>query len=236
MQQLVMQPAGYPVLGGYRRARHVIDYSIALTRTGKNYYDSKSSIPAGYRMSTAAEELAIQLGLEKAGQDPRQVEAFNDILAINNNDWHAWQWTETGLCVPEGRDPNKYQTDSHGRKYWARIVLIGNERVGEIIVPQGGGRVIVEWDEVFGLPKTTEDITWPHTPYTTHFWFDENPIKDSTSGPSEAAVGRRACWFPDGGGWCFAVDASYGRRLAGPDAGFRQVCGPLPENKVFYLF
>src|SRR3989338_4826980 len=85
----------YPTLGNtYTRAAYPIEFSNRLVRTGKNYYDSE---PANDRMSTAAEELAMQLGLEKAGQDPRNAEAFNDLFGRNNpHDYDPhdciWQW------------------------------------------------------------------------------------------------------------------------------------------------
>jgi hypothetical protein len=125
--------------GGYE-----IDHASKLVRTGKNYYDSKAQIPEGHRMSTAGEELAIQLAIERAGKDPRKAEVFNDLFGRKNGGWYAWQWTETGLRVPKGRKADKYETDPQGRKYWVREVLEGNEAVGEILVPEGGGRLVAE--------------------------------------------------------------------------------------------
>lgn len=231
MEKLVMQPASssYRSLGtSYQSAGHSIEYFPILTITGKDYYDSRAGIPSDQRMSTAAEELAIQLGLERAGQDPRTAEAFNDLFARNDSHRYVWQWTETGLRVPEGRDPTKYETDAHGRKYWARELLIGNNAVGEVLVPEGNGRVAVEWDEVFGLPKITEDIVWPHTPYTTHFFFNKNPELRAPSIYQDVGVFRHD-WHLDKGESCISVDAAYERWDLGLFHGFRPVRGSLPE-------
>ena len=63
----------YPTLGvAYKHAGGDVNYSRGLVRTGKHYYDSKAEIPEGMRMSTAGEELAIQLALERAGKDPEK--------------------------------------------------------------------------------------------------------------------------------------------------------------------
>ncbi|MBI4177057.1 MAG: hypothetical protein HY516_01710, partial [Candidatus Aenigmarchaeota archaeon] len=140
---------------------------------------------------------------------------------------HIWQWTETGLRVPKGRDPRKYETNGQGEKYWVRELLIGSDTVGEILVPEGNGRVVVEWDEVSGLPRVTEDIAFPHKPYTTHFWFNVNPGKDGVSGYQDVAVERRSGWLHDVAEWCLDVDASYARSDADSDGGFRPVRGSL---------
>ena len=233
MGKLVMQPASstYPSIGtAYERGGHTVDYSPRLVRTGKNYYDSKAAISNG-RMSTAAEELAIQLGIEKAGQDPRTAGVFGDLFARNDSKTYVWQRTETGLRVPKGRDPDKYETDSKGRKYRARTVLIGDEEVGEILVPEGAGRVVVEWDEVFGLPRTTDNIDFPHNPYTTHFWFNKSHGKYNKSGHYDIAVVRRSCWGRDEGERCLVVAANVGRGSAFSGGGFRPVRGSMSEIK-----
>ncbi|MBI2583241.1 MAG: hypothetical protein HYW25_01115 [Candidatus Aenigmarchaeota archaeon] len=216
----------YPALGAaYRHEGSSIDYSPWLVRTGKNYYGSKAEIPEGIRMSTAAEELALQLALEKAGNDPRNAEVFNDLFARNEEKYYAWQWTETGLRVPKGRKPDAYETDAQGRKYWQRILLIGDQEIGDFPVPEGNGMVIVEWDEVSGLPRVTEQIAYPHEPYTTHFWFNPNPDKDKLSGHYDVAIGRRGAWPHGVDARCLSVDASYGRWDADSDGGLPPCSG-----------
>lgn len=149
-----------------------------------------------------------------AKQDPREAMIFDDIFGRNASKWHALQWTETGLRVPNGMDSDKYETDVNGNKYWERIVLHGNEEIGRILVPEGGGRLVAEW-QFYGIPGKTIEADWPHKPYTTHFWFD--PTKQNV------AVIRRNTWHPDAGERCFDVDASHTRAYANPDAGFRLV-------------
>jgi len=231
-ERLVLQPASstYQTLGNaYKHSGSIVKYSGSLRRTGKKYYDSKAEIPEGLRMSTAAEELAIQLALERADNDPRKAKAFDDLFAKDNDKIYMWQWTETGLRVPKGRKADAYETDAQGRRYHPRIVLIGDQEVGEILVPEGNGRVAVEWDEVFGLPRVTEDIAYPHEPHTTHFWFNSTPDKDSKSGNYDVAVGRGGGWPRVEGGWCLAVAASCGRWDASSVDGFRPVQGSFPE-------
>ncbi|MBI4167737.1 MAG: hypothetical protein HY515_02155 [Candidatus Aenigmarchaeota archaeon] len=229
---LILPPASsiHPTLGiVYRPAGHRIEYFTTMTRTGKNYYDSEVGISDDSRMSTAAEELAIQLDLEKTHQDPRKAAAFDDLFGRNDSHWYAWQWTKTGLRVPNGQDPTEYETDRQGRKYWVREVLAGNEVVGKIPVPEGNGRVVVEWDEVFGIPRATKEIGWPHRRYTTHFRFNPNPKKDDTSGHYDVAVGRRSGWPHDVMDRCLVVSADFERSLANSDDGFRTIRGSLPK-------
>src|SRR3989338_8273112 len=160
------------------------------------------------RMSTAGEELDIQLAIERAGEDPRKAGVFDDLFARGPDKIYMWQWTETGLRVPKGRKADAYETDAQGRKYWVRIGLVGDQEVGEILVPEGYGRLVAEWDEVSGIPRVTiENRDFPHKPYTTHFWFNSTPDKDSTSGHYDVAVGRRSNWLHDAGEWCLSVDA-----------------------------
>src|SRR3989344_5903137 len=231
-ERLVLQSASYTyqTLGAaYKHSENTVKYSGSLRRTGKNYHDSKAEIPEGLRMSTAGEELAIQLALERAGKDPRKAKVFDDLFSRGSDKIYMWQWTETGLRVPKGRQADAYETDGEGRKYFPRIVLIGDQEVGEILVPEGGGRVAVEWDEVFGLPRVTEDIAYPHEPHTTHFWFNSTSDKDSKSEHYDVAVERRSVWHRGGDGRCLGVDASYGRWDALSGGGFRPVQGSFPE-------
>ena len=108
--------SSYPTLGAnYKQGGYEVDHASKLVRTGKHYYDSKAEIPEGLRMSTAGEEFAIQLALERAGQDPRKAEVFNDLFGRKNGGWYAWQWTETGLRVPKGREAGNYETDAQGK-------------------------------------------------------------------------------------------------------------------------
>ncbi len=224
--------SSYPTLGAnYKQGGYEIDHANRLVKTGRHYYDSKAEIPEGLRMSTAGEELAIQLAIERAGEeDTRKAKIFDDLFARGPDKVYMWQWTETGLRVPKGREASKYETDVHGRKYWARIVLDGDKEIGEILVPEGGGRLAAEWDEVFGVPRVTlESQDFPHKPYTTHFWFNATPNLDGTSGHYDVAVGRRG-WHHDVGEGCLHVDAIFRRLDAYSNDGFRLVRGSGPEG------
>ena len=224
--------SSYPTLGAtYKQGGYEVDHASRLVRTGKHYYDSKAEIPEGIRMSTAGEELAIQLALERAGKDTRKAKVFDDLFARGPDKVYMWQWTETGLRVPTDREAAKYETDAQGRKYWARIVLDGDKEVGEILVPEGVGRLAAEWDEVFGIPRVTiENQDFPHKPYTTHFWFNATPSLDSTSGHYDVAVGRRCDWRRGVGEGCLGVVANCRRLDADSGGGFRLVRGSGPEG------
>ncbi len=216
--------------GSYKHSGHEIEYSPNLVWTGKN--------PTEGRVSTADEELAIQLGLERAGIDPRQAKVFDDLFARNKSHVYIWQRTETSLRVPKGYDPNTYQTDDQGRKYWVREVLIGDNVVGEVLVPEGHGRVVPYsknpedvWDMVFGLPRITSDSVndRKYGNHTTHFGFNENPWKDNTSGHKDVAVWRGSGWLLGGDEGCLVVGAPYERWGALSYVGFRPVRGSLPD-------
>ncbi len=232
-KRLFVTPASssYPVLRvAYKRDGYEVDYTDQLVMTDKHYHDSKAEIPEGLRMSTAGEELVIQLALERAGKDPRKANVFDDLFARGPDKIYLWQWTETGLRVPQGRKADKFKTDAQGRKYWAMIVLDDDKEVGEVLVPEGGGRLVAEWDEVFGIPRVTiENQDWPHKPYTTHFWFNSTPNVDNRSGHYDVAVVRWSVWRRDVDEGCLDVVASYGRLDALSHGGFRPVVrGSLP--------
>ncbi len=291
-ERLIIPPVSsiYPALGvAYENGGYEINHAGLLVRTGKHYYYSKAEIPAGFRMTTAGEELAIQIPYEIVAKilertdvkdvlaaksytdikqilesyakttseksaiqyvfdaesesiqqtidekdkliiDPRKAKVFDDLFARGPDEIYMWQWTETGLRVPKGREAGKYETDAQGRKYWARIVLDGDKEIGEIFVPEGDSRLVAEWDEVFGVPRVTiENMGFPHKPYTTHFWFNATPNLDSTSGHYDVAVERWGYWHRDVDGGCLGVGASYWRLTAGSADGFRLVRGSLPE-------
>ena len=108
--------------------------------------------------------------------------------------------------------------------------LVGDQEVGEILVPEGYGRLVAEWDEVSGIPRVTiENRDFPHKPYTTHFWFNSTPDKDSTSGHYDVAVGRWSFWRRVADEGCLDVFADYRRLDAHSGIGFRLVRGSGPE-------
>jgi len=235
---IVPASVNYPGIGRYSHDGGQIKYSPKLTKTGENYYNSKKELPDGFRMSTAAEELAIQLYEETSGRDPRKAEAFDDFFARNEDEWHAWQWTETGLRVPKGYEADKREKDTQGRIFYPRIVLIGDEEVGEVLVPEGNGKVVPYssvpeevWDTVFGIPRVTSDkkSDMKLDNHTTHFYFNTNPSKDSRSGEYDVAVARGSDWLRDGRAGCLHVYAFCGRWDVLSAGSFRPVQGSLPE-------
>ena len=225
----------YPSLGvAYRQNGYEFLYSDRVVHIPHHdFYFLQAfleTLGGGRGMSTAAEELAIQLELERSAEDPRNAKAFDDLFARNDDQRYIWQWTATGLRVPKGRKPNAYEVDKHGRKYWVRILVIGNSEVGEVLVPEGNGRVVPHtpevpdvWDEVTGLPTITEPLKWPHNPYTTHFWFDPNL--------EEVAVGRGSREHSQAGS-CLDVLADCPRLGSAEYTGVRLVQRLLPELKV----
>jgi len=233
-KEMQIKPAtsSYQSLGAeYGRPVYPIKYSPSLTRTRKDYYNSREEAPGGSRVSLASEELAIQLGIERAGKDPREAAVFRDLFGKNKDSWYAWQWTDTGLRIPKGHKPDKHETDPQGRKYFPRIVLIGDAEEGEVLVPEGSGRVVVDWDETFGIPRVTSNREGDMKPdnHTTHFWFDPSPRKDDRTGRYDVAVARRGRWRHDVHERCLRVGADCGRWAADDFDGVRHVQGSLPE-------
>ncbi len=241
--------------GKYTHPAHSFRYSPRLTGTRQNYYDSKEQIPEGYRMSTAAEELAIQLGLERADQDPRKSPMFDILFGFHYMSptvGSLWQWTGTGLRVPNGWENGRHQKDAKGNKQYPRIVLIGDQEVGEATVP-GDGECVVEWNEVFGIPSLTiseYDATDPKKRiryfyfnidsnvnerivrnHTTHFYFNPNPNVDERTGRQDVAVGRGSIWRIGDHDGCLAVRAYYNRWYETSNNSFRLVQGSVPATE-----
>ena len=196
-----------------------------------NYYDVKKSLPTGVRMSTAEEELNIQLGYERAKKDPRKdAPEFYDNFAKNIDKKYIWSWTETGLRVPKGWDDGRI--DKLTGKY-PRIVLIGDEEADMLHIPVGDGRLIVSWGR-YGLPSDTAKMAHPHDIYTTQFYFNVNPNIDNISNNRDVAVGRNCSWHHVGVGRYLIVNALYERWCASSNGGFRPVRGSdFEAEKIF---
>ncbi len=254
----------------YNLCGYEVNHTQKLVLSGRNhdYYYSKNKLPKEYRMSTAREELAIQMNYEKfenllkrAMQDKkdmnvginsvyaaksilnsytvdrREEEAIKYVLSVEGIDalidnlypkkakvfenlftrgWQKkmWQRTETFLRIPKGKDDPREPDyiDSKGQKYWLREIGNGSEIEDMIYVPEGNGRLVAEWNEVFGIPSVTiEDQEWPHDPYKTHFWFNTSPHLDDKSGYRDVAIWRINDRHPHVGETCLAVDASFSR-------------------------
>ena len=235
----------YPGLAVYRHSGYEIEYSPKIEITGKNYHDSKAQLTDGTKFSKAADELAIQLGYEKAGIDPRskKAKAFNDIFGRNKEKIYAWQWTDTFLRIPSNKlNPEKPDyIDKHGRKFWAREWGLDNEIYGVVYIPEGGGRVVPKtkdfldvYDLITGLPRITSDNEndMKYENHTLHFRFNSKPSKDSKSGHYDVAVGRRSDWRRAEDERCLYVSAYYERSYSDSRDGFRPVWGSVPEIEV----
>jgi hypothetical protein len=236
-EKLIIEPARSDCPGAiYRHNGYTISHSNPLIKTGNGYYGSKDSLPDWYRMSTAGEELAIQMALERSLKDPRKAEVFNDLFSSEDGIERRYicQFTETAFRLPKFYKPDKFETDTQGRKYWPRIVLIGDQEVGEVLVPEGNWSAVVEWDPVFGIPKITSDDKkyLRYEKHTTHWWFHSGRgRKDPISGEWDLAITRWSDYCDREGKKhkCISVSAIYQRNDNLETSGFRPVQGSLPE-------
>ncbi len=215
----------YSLIGrAYLREECDFSYSDNLVITSRNYSGSKQileemiargELPEGAVISTAAMEHALDLASLREGIDPRQAKHNNDLFARNKEEKYRFLWTSTLLRTPAGRKSDRYETNKKGSIKYPRDVFEFDEQVGEMLVPQGNGLVVVEFDHAFGVPSETKVIDYPHKGYYAHFWFDESK--------PEVAVGRRGDWHRDGDAGCLLVNANYERWDADSDDGFRPV-------------
>ncbi|MBI4162971.1 MAG: hypothetical protein HY513_04770 [Candidatus Aenigmarchaeota archaeon] len=229
----------YPLHGrAYLVRPYSVDLSSSLVKTGRDYYDSQEllakmiangELSEGTRFSTSAEELALQKSYEMQGKDPRKAEEFKDHMG-KGKQGYVWGYTLTGLRVPEGWQNGKKDT---GTNKYPRIVLLGDEEKDLIQVPEGGGKVIVEYDDVFGVATEVRGMPFPHKGYNAHWHFNPSPRLDEKTGHYDVAVGRRGDWHHGEDARCLNVGADYGRWLAGSYDGFRPVVrGSVPEIEV----
>lgn len=147
---------------------------------GKNYYDAtRDAKRFDARMSTSAEELEIQRNSAKG-------------------EYWAPYLTQTALRLPKGRKIDEYELNPNSEKCYRRLVVEGDEEVGEVLVPEGSefyfnsGRVVDEWDEVFGIPKTTAPQYRINEDNPVYFSFDPtNPyLKSMSEKDTDVVVGR----------------------------------------------
>ncbi len=206
---------------GHPRGEYRAEYSPALARDSDGRIivnvtrdqAREIAMAAGYRLSTATEEQKLS---EKGYED----EAFNDTFARNDQKKYFWNWTDTGLLKPKG-EKEDYTMKKNGRTYWKRIVTEGGEKVGEVWVPEGNGRVIREWS-VFGLPTETVDEKEHKDGTETHFYFNRDL--------DEIAVLRGRRWGDREN--CFGLNAYCGPAYSDPFGGFRPVRGSLPKYEL----
>jgi hypothetical protein len=187
-------------------------------------------------MSSMAIESLLDQQARSEGKDPREAGHNNDLFARNDDNVYVWQWTSTGLRVPKRSTPNydpdtPDHTDGQGRKYWVKELLAGDKVIGEVLVPEGNGRVIVEWDPVTGLPLVTSnnEADMKYENHDSHWWyFNSNPDIDSNTGKQDVAVRRGSTiWRPYVHDGCLGVDAEIKRFGPGLGGSFRPVQGSL---------
>ena len=216
--------------GLYSREGYEPTISPEIFLTGRNYPDTISYLnselkpnilPKDTRLSLSSEELAIAMKYIKEGKDPRDAKEFDDLFARNNEKRYLWLLTDTGLRIPKGY--SGYEKDEKGNMKYRRIVLECNEEKGEVLIPVGDGRIITEFDEVFGLPSKTQEIAYPHKGYYVHFWFDPEKKED-------VAVGFGSCRLDDEHD-CLNINANYRRSNAYDNDGFRPVRGSVQAIK-----
>lgn len=216
----------YPTLGmEYSLQAYEIVFERSLLRTGQNCYGSKRFVPCGKRKSTSAEELTVQLGLEKSGIHPRDAEEFRDIFERNMR-----LQTKTVLRVPRGCDPLRYETED-GRRYYIRICMICDSPIGEFRVPESGFVPYNEdprkvYDLILGIPLVTAGD--PSMAHTARFLFNPEPPPDRF-GNRDVYIGR--CSYPLHNRQDRLLDiiATHPRFDADEDDGIRLVQGRLPK-------
>jgi len=213
-----------------------IIYSSHLIRTSNlNYYQIKEGLQQGLRMSTAGEEYRIQLAQERASKDLSESKVFSDLFTADDDGNYVWQWTNTGLRVPSGWEDGRYMKDKKGNKILPRIVLESDKEVGEVFIPFGFESIIVEWDEVFGIPAITREyLPWTQESSSIHFFSNLNPSKDNISGHYDVSIGRGSYWLRDIGQRCLCVLADYGRSVPAFYGSFRPVQDRIREKDVIY--
>lgn len=187
-------------------------------------------------MSTAGEEQALYWPkfMRLSSTMPPEL---SDILGNNEAHWCAEQWTITGLRVPQGLDPQHFDVDAEGRKYWRRIVLMDDKEVGEMFVPEGNNRAVSESDSVYGIPRTTIDqelfvcdfskfdagFKGKYVVNNVRFLFNPAPESDSVSGQRDVAITYCGYACQTEGVFGLTIDASKLRHYASANTGFRPV-------------
>jgi len=232
------------------RGTYSLQYSPRLVRTRADFYDTlKMAAEIAVSLPTAGEEQTIYAQRSAGAKKLRDLEEFRDYFGNNEEGWHAWIWTLTGLRFREADLRKPYnvgdkitalviETDvtpylsqianpKFTRENWKDIIDKVNHVKGELDVPYARGHVIREMHPTLGIFTEIEQTTRHRAPYALHGWLRENldMPKDSISGHYDLAVERRCRWRLDGDEGCLSVDAGYVRWGAGSGGGFRPVQG-----------
>ncbi len=207
--------------------------------------------------SNEAHQIYVQKspGAEKLQDVPE----FRDHFGNNDEGWHAWEETLTGLRFRKAdllrpykigdkvttevivTDITPYLSQIADPKFTRddfRAIIGGMNRiVATTDVPYAREEVVEEMDPVLGIWNRIKMTAEHDTPYALHAWLRRimDIPKDPISGHYDVAVGRRSYWFHDEDR-CLDVDASYGRWDADSGVSFRPVVrGSGPEIEEFRL-
>jgi len=224
-KELLVKPSNiyHEGLGTSARAGYsVITSNRLVTTPDMNYEQQKELIHSnfpGIRHSTLAEEITELLKLQKSSIYPKYSNFFADLFSSDN----AFLITSTAYRVPKGWDSRGYKLIK-GRKYYIREKFEDNEVVGVLRLPEGRGRIIVEFNDD-GDPVATDDIPGPHEPYTAHFMLALTE--------EQVAVELTGDWFLKRDG-CLNFLAFYTRSSSKSFTSFRPVQGSLVLPKFEY--
>ncbi|MBI4020796.1 MAG: hypothetical protein HY369_00985 [Candidatus Aenigmarchaeota archaeon] len=216
----------------YDRPGYHLVFSPRTRQTSSDYYSSLSDLEKSTRLSLAAEELFLQRQVEAALREGR---TMHDDVYARERAWRTTIWTGTGLRVPRGHSPIAYEVDGKGTHRYRRIVLHGDEEVGEVSVPESHGYPVAAWDDVFGIPTDVIPVSWEQalSPLgrTTILYFTPRDEKDGVSGQLDVALvrwGQSHLFGQNEDTVLIGVDARHPRSYANHDFSIRPVAGPLP--------
>ena len=119
-----------------------------------SYYAVKEQMSSRNRMTTLEEEMNLQSALRSDKLDPRWSEYYKDILPNPENHYFTeGMFTETGIKVPKGIDPERIVT-IEGVDYYPRVVLVEKSEVDEVMIPRSVSGAILEYNK-YGIPTKT---------------------------------------------------------------------------------
>jgi hypothetical protein len=149
-------------------AVNTLDFcSTRVVQTGLSYWRTVGLVEEyGYRIS-ALEEIGWLDGGN--GRKALSDELFADLLRSSKA---LWEWTRICLRAPRGRRSFRSGEEVvRGERFHRADCYLDEERIAEgILLPEGNGRAVVEWDERLRLPRRTSETFGPA--HAAHFHFD----------------------------------------------------------------
>ena len=204
--------------------------------------------------ANANEEQLIYVKKSAGAKELQDIEELKDYFGKNDEKWHAWEQTLTGLRFRKQDLEKQYNIGDKitaqiietyitpyisqiadpkfKRKNFRDIIEKINKVKDAVPVPYCRGQVISEMYPSLGIFKEVEKTSEHKAPYALHGWLRENLDipKDPISGYHDIAVGRWSDWRRGEDERCLSVDACYERSDSYSDDGFRPVVrGSLPE-------